>query len=300
MDTKTDQLTLHTLLGRYPNTAALLDGQIQSPLVKFDFADVKVVSTAFKPLVREGRFDLSELAIITYLQAKTYRKPYVLLPIPVMARGQHHTLFYNVERGQLSPRDLKGRSVGVRAYTVTTGAWVRGILAEEHGLDPASVRWVTFEDAHVGEYHDPDFVERAPAGKQIQQMLLDGEIDAAVLGDKPSDPRLKPLIPDAEAAGEKWAERNGGMPINHMLVIRDSIAHSRPDVLREIYRLFVESRRAENSPLAGTKLDPLRFGVEPNRRALEKIIDYALQQKLITRRYSVDELFDDSTRSLGA
>jgi 4,5-dihydroxyphthalate decarboxylase len=300
MDTKTDQLTLQTLLGRYPNTAALLNGQIRSPLVKFDFADVKVVSTAFKAVVREGRFDLSELAIITYLQAKTYGKPYVLLPIPVLARGQHHTLFYNSERGQLSPADLKGRRVGVRAYTVTTGAWVRGILAEEHGIDPASVRWVTFEDPHVAEYPDPDLVERAPAGKQIQQMLLEGELDAAVLGDKPSDPRLKPVIPDAEAAGEKWAERNGGMPINHMLVIRESIARARPDVLREIYRLFVESRQAEKSPLAGTKLDPLRFGVEPNRRALEKIIDYALQQKLIPRRYSVDELFDDTTRSLGA
>jgi 4,5-dihydroxyphthalate decarboxylase len=299
MDSKTDQLTLHTLLGNYPNVAALKDGRIESPLVRLDFADVKVPSTAFKPLVREAKYDLGELAIITYLQAKAAGKPYVLLPIPVMGRGQHHTLVYNSERAQVTPAGLSGRRVGVRAYTVTTGAWVRGILAEDYGVATHSVHWVTFEDPHVAEYQDPDFVQRAPVGKQINQMLLDGEIDAAVLGEKPSDPRLKTVIPDAEAEAEKWAARHGGMPINHLMVIRTSIAQSRPDVVREIYRMFVESRQAEKSPIAGSKLDSLRFGVEPMRRTLEVIIDYALEQKLIPRRYSVDELFDDTTVALG-
>ena len=299
MDSKTDQLTLHTLLGNYPNVAALKSGQIQSPLVRLDFDDVKVPSTAFKPLVREGKYDLGELAIITYLQAKAAGKPYVLLPIPVMGRGQHHTLFYNSQRAELRPGDLKGKRVGVRAYTVTTGAWVRGILAEDYGVATPSVRWITFEDPHVAEYHDPEFVERAPAGKKIDQMLLDGEIDAAVLGDKASDPRLKTVIPNAEAEADKWAERHGGMPINHLVVVRDSISRSRPEVVREIYRIFVESRQAEKSPIAGTKRDSLRFGVEAMRRTLETIIGYALEQKLIPRRYSVDELFDDTTRALG-
>src|SRR3954465_6979321 len=149
MDSKIDQLTLHTLLGNYPNAAALKDGRIQSALVRLDFDDVKVPSTAFKPLVREGKYDLGELAIVTYLQAKAAGKPYVLLPIPVMGRGQHHTLVYNSERGHIAPEELKGRRVGVRAYTVTTGAWVRGILAEDYGVETPSMRWVTFEDPHV-------------------------------------------------------------------------------------------------------------------------------------------------------
>ena len=300
MDSKTDQLTLHTLLGNYSNVAALKDGRIQSPLVRLDFDDVKVPSTAFKPLVREGKYDLGELAIITYLQAKAAGKPYVLLPIPVMGRGQHHTLVYNSDRGEIAPGDLKGRRVGVRAYTVTTGAWVRGILAEDYGVEPASVRWVTFEDPHVAEYHDPVFVQRAPAGKPIDQMLLDGEIDAAVLGDKPSDPRLKTVIPNAEAEAEKWAARHGGAPINHLMVIRDTLSRSRPDVVHDIYRMFVESRQAEKSPIAGSKLDSLRFGVEAMRQTLDVIIDYAVKQKLIARRYTVDELFDDTTRALGS
>jgi 4,5-dihydroxyphthalate decarboxylase len=287
-------------LGNYPNVAALKQERIKSPLVRLDFDDVKVPSTAFKPLVRDAKYDLGELAIITYLQAKEAGKPYVLLPIPVMGRGQHHTVVYNSERGQLAPADLKGKRVGVRAYTVTTGAWVRGIMAEDYGVETQSVRWITFEDPHVAEYHDPNFVQRAPAGKQINQMLFDGDIDAAILGDKPSDPRLKTVIPNAEAEAEKWAARHGGMPINHLMVIRDSISRSRPDVVCEIYRMFVESRQAEKNPIAGSKLDSLRFGVSAMRRTLEVIIGYALEQKLISRRYGVDELFDDTTRALGA
>jgi 4,5-dihydroxyphthalate decarboxylase len=296
----TSQVKLHALLGDYPNTAALKSKAIRSDLVELDFADVKVVSTAFKPLVREGRFDVGELAIVTYLQAKVYGKPYVLLPAVVMGRGQHHTIAYNAARGHLRPKDLEGRRVGVRAYTVTTGAWVRGILAEDYGLDLDKVRFVTFEDPHVAEYRDPDFVERAPAGKNIVQMLLDGELDAAVLGDSLPDPRLAQLIPDADAAARQWAERHGGMPLNHMVVVKDALAKSRPDVVKEIFSLLRESKRAADLPASGTALDPLRFGVAANQRTLETIIDYSLRQKLIPRRLAVDELFDDTTRALGA
>src|ERR1700688_3298176 len=99
-------MTLHTLLATYPSTAALKRGDVSSPLVQFDFADVKVSNTAFKPLVREQKFDLGELAIVTYLQARAYGKPYVLLPAVVVGRGQHHTIVYNAERGILAPGDL--------------------------------------------------------------------------------------------------------------------------------------------------------------------------------------------------
>ena len=131
----TEKIKLFTLLGNYPNTLALKRGEIRSDLVDLEFADVKVANTAFKPLVRDAKFDLGELAIVTYLQAKAYGKPYILLPAPVVARGQHHTLAYNRERGHLTPADLVGKRVGVRAYSVTTGVWVRGILQEHHGAE---------------------------------------------------------------------------------------------------------------------------------------------------------------------
>jgi 4,5-dihydroxyphthalate decarboxylase len=288
--------TLHALFASYPNTVALKNGDVRSPLVNFDFADVKVAHSGFKALVRESKFDVGELAIVTFLQAKAFNKPYVLMPAVVVGRGQHHTIAYNTERGHLNPGDLAGRRVGVRAYTQTTGAWVRGILEEEYGVDFTRVRWITFEDPHLAEYRDPPWVERAPANRELVKMLLDGEIDAAILGgmDLP-DARLRHLIPDPENASRKWAEKHGGVPINHMVVVKESIAKSRPDVVKEVYRLLLESKK-----LAPPAKDPnaLRFGLEPNRPSLETIIDYALRQKLIPRRFQVDELFDETTRAL--
>ncbi len=288
---------LSILLGNYPNAMALKKREITSNLVDLDFADVKVSNTAFKPLVREAKFDVAELAIVTYLQAKVYGKPYVLIPATVLGRGQHHTIAYNPERGLLRPSDLAGKRVGVRAYTQTTGAWVRGFLADDYGVDPASVRWVTFEHPHLAEYKDPDIVSRASAGDTLVQMLLDGKLDAAIVGDTLPDPRLKPLVPDADAVARHWAETHGGVPVNHMMVVRKSISESHPDVVKEVYRMLLESRRAAPPPQGGL-LDPWRFGIEANRRSLEIIIDYSVRQKLIPRAFTVDELFDDTTRAL--
>ncbi len=287
---------LFTLLGDYPVTLPIKQGQVPSDLVEFEFADIKVANTGFKPLVRDAKFDLGELAIVTYLQAKAYNKPYVLIPALVVARAQHHTIAYNSERGELKPAHLAGKRVGVRAYSVTTGVWVRGMLQQQFGVDLDKVHWVTFEDPHVAEYSDPSFVERAPAGKNLVQMLLDGEIDAAVVGDKLPDPRLKTLIPDVEAVSRAWADKHG-VPINHMLVIRSELSRTRPDLVREVFRIFKESRdiaiRGGNKNAA-----QLNYGVEANRPSLEAIINFVYDQKLIPRRYSVEELFDDTTRSL--
>jgi 4,5-dihydroxyphthalate decarboxylase len=293
------KLTLHTMLGNYANVMPLKTGAVRSDLIDFDFVEVKIANNLFKQVVRDAKYDLAELAIVTYLQAKSYAKPYVLLPVVVVSRGQHHTIAYNPERGELKPSDLAGKRVGVRAFTVTTGTWVRGILASDYGVDLNRVEWITFEDPHLAEYRDPDIVKRAPAGKELVQMLLDGEIDAAVVGDKLPDPRLKHLIPNPDAAAQKWAERHHGVPINHLLVVRNELSKSRPDLMQEIFRLFRASKRAAGLPDAGP-LDPYRFGVEACRPTLEIIIDFCRQQKLISRPMSVDELFDDNTRGLGA
>jgi 4,5-dihydroxyphthalate decarboxylase len=291
------KLKLHTMMGNYPNTAPLKSGAVHSDLIDYDFAEVKVANNLFKAIVRDAKYDVAELAIVTYLQAKAAGKPYILIPAVLVSRGQHHTIGYNPERGALAPSDLNGKRVGVRAYTVTTGTWVRGILASDYGVDLDSVEWVTFEDPHVAEYHDPVAIKRAPEGKEIAKMLLDGEISAAILGDKFPDPRLKQLIPDAEGAAKKWAERNHGIPINHMVVVREELSRSRPDVVKEVFRTVYESKKAAGLPDSG-ELDPYRFGVEACRPILEVIIDYCFQQKLIPRRFTVDELFDDNRRAL--
>jgi 4,5-dihydroxyphthalate decarboxylase len=298
MPTTSAKVKLFTLMGSYPNARALKEGRVRSDLVDFEFADVKVSNTAFKPLVRDAKFDLAEVAIVTFLQAKYYGKPYVLIPATVVGRGQLHTIAFNPERRTIGTADLNGSTLGVRAYTQTTGVWVRGILAEQYGVDLSSLDWVTFEDGHVAEYRDPPNVRRAPEGKTLAGMLLDGELDAAVVGDKYPDPRLRPLIPDPEAANRAWAERHGGVPVNHMLVIREQLARTRPDVVREVYRVFKESKAAAFAETGVPALDPLRFGIEANRRSLEIVIGFAVKQDLLPRGFSVDELFTDTMRAL--
>jgi 4,5-dihydroxyphthalate decarboxylase len=290
-------VTLYSLLANHAGTDALKAGRVTSPVVAFDYADVKVVNTQFKALMRELKYDFAEVAIVTYLQGYEYGTPYVLLPATTNGRNQHHTIFYNADRGPLTPRDLNGRRVGVRAYTQTTGTWVRGFLAEDYGVDLDSITWVTFEDAHVAEYREPANVERAAAGKQLKQMLLDGEIDAAILGDVTEQAPVKHLIPDHAAEGQRWARAHGGVPINHMAVIRRSIAEAGPDVVREVYRLLTESRAAAS--LSTGLDDPLRMGVAATRSSLEQMVAYAFQQGLIARRPTIDELFADAARILG-
>ena len=291
-------MILYSLIGSHAGTRALKTGQVSSPLVSFEFADVKVVNTQFKALMRESKYDAGEIAINTYLQGYEYGKPYVLLPATILGRNQHHTIFYNADRGVMTPRDLNGRRVGVRAYTQTTGVWVRGFLAEDYGVDLRSITWVTFEEGHLAEYRDPPNVQRAPAGKELRQMLLDGEIDAAILGDIDEQGPLKRLIPNHEEEGRRWAHAHGGVPINHMAVIRRSIAEAQPDVVREVYRLLKESRAAAADVPAGPD-DPLRFGIAATRRSLEQMVTCSFEQGLISRRPSVDELFADAARILG-
>ena len=291
-------LRLKTLLGDHATTLALKRGEVTSPRVALDIADVSQAFTAFKRVVRDLEFDVAELAIVTYLMAKAHGKPYTLLPVVVLSRFQHPFIVYNAARGELGPGDLNGKRVGIRSYSVTTTMWLRGILASDYGLDIDSVRWVTTEEAHVAEFKDPPTVERAPAGQDLLSMLFDGELDAMVLGDKTlKDPRLKRLIPDPERAAQDWHARNRAIQINHMVVVKDSVSKSNPDAVREVYRLLRDSKRAAPPPAPGT-LDMTPIGLEENRRNLEVAIDYVYRQRLIPKRYAVDELFDDVTRSL--
>ena len=281
-------MRLRTLLGDHPCTAALKDRSIRSDLVTLDFADYSPTHKGFKPMVREQAFDVSEMAIVTYLMAKSFGKPMVLLPSVVMARFQHTFALYNARLGMLTPADLNNKRVGIRSFTTTTGAWLRGILANDYGVDLDSIDWITFEDAHVAEFRDTTV--RAPHGKQIVQMLIDGELDA-VLGEKSKHPDLKPLFADVGREERSWFVKHQVMPINHMVVVSEALLTRHPDVVQEVFRLLQQS--AAGAPAASP-----RFSAEEMRRSLEMVIRYTAQQVLIPREFAVDELFDDLTRML--
>ena len=267
---------LKTLIGDYPVTR-----QFRTRTDRFEFAEYQgSVATAFKRVVRNLEFDVAEMAIMTFLVAKAFDKPYRLLPFVVMARYQHP---YLVTAKSLAPKDLEGKRVGVRSYSVTTGAWIRGILAEDYGVDLSRIHWVTFEEPHVAEFRDPPNVERAPAGKEMNAMLTSGELDAAIVGAIPTDPKLKAVIDDPEAAGRRWGEKHGAIQLNHLVGVKNTVSKAQAD---EVYDALLESKKAAGNP------PMLPHGVDANRRNLEIAIDCAYKQKMIPRRFSVEELFE--------
>ncbi|WP_206241737.1 type 2 periplasmic-binding domain-containing protein [Novosphingobium terrae] len=296
-DTTQDVLTLRANIDEYPVTKALREGRVTSPIVKLDICGPSPAQNGFKPMLRENAYDCGELAIVTYLQAKCYGKPYVMLPAPISGRFQHHCAGFNRELGHVSPKDIEGKRVGVRTYAQTTGLWVRGILQHEYGVDLDKVTWCTVGEGHLLEYTDPANCERLPKGSDIGQMMLDGELTATLQGvDLPKDPRVERLVPDPFNAAKDWFAREGVVPINHIFVVHEDISKNRPDVVRELYRMIQESRDLTE----GGVPDPFPpMGRAANEKGLQLAIDWAFEQKIIPRKLSVDELFDETTGNLG-
>lgn len=286
---------IHTLLAEYGVTRAIHSGEVSSALLRLRYADFSPSNKGFKTFVRDGAFQAGELALMTFLMAKARGAPLVMVPATISGRFQHHCIAYNAEKQHLAPETLAGKRVGVRSYTQTTGAWVRGILQNEYGVDLDQITWVCFEDAHVRDYQEPANVTRGEKGQKLVDMLLDGRLDAAMLGSNmPDDPRLKTVIADPAEAALAWHERTGVIPLNHIFVVHQDFSAERPDLVAEIYRMLKDSKA-----MAGLKgMDTRPYGVEPMRKTLEMAIYYSWQQGLIPHLLEVDDLFDDVTRLL--
>ena len=289
-------LVLKTNLAKSPVTEAIHDGRVTSDIVTLDLCGPDPAQNGFKDMVRRNLYDAGELAIVTYLQAKCYGKPWVLLPAPVSGRFQHHCAGYNRDFGHLDPKDIEGRKVGVRTYAQTTGLWIRGILQHEHGVDLSKVTFCTVGEGHLEEYTDPDNCVRLPKGSDIGEMMLTGELAATLQGvDLPKDPRVERLVPDPFNAAKAWFAREGVVPINHIFVVHESVARAHPDAVREIYRMIKQSRDLTEGGLP----DPFPpLGLEANRKGLELASDWAFEQKIIPHKLTVDELFNDLTAGL--
>jgi 4,5-dihydroxyphthalate decarboxylase len=274
---------LRTALGRYPHTGALLSGAEKSPAFELAFEDLPTANRAFAPMVREGRFDVSEMAIGTFLQALAYRKPLVLLPVTIVARFQEPALICRTDSTIHGPQDLAGRRVGIRSYSQTTALWLRGTLQEAHGVAPDQIDWVTFEGAHVAEVQDPAWVRRAPEGAALLDMLKNGALDAVIMGnDLPDSPEFRPVFPDPTAASEAFFQRHGFVPVNHLVTVRRDIADSQPDIVVGLMRLFRSAfGGVPNLPMGRAALAP----------AIALAIRYATAQGLLPRALSPREIW---------
>jgi 4,5-dihydroxyphthalate decarboxylase len=273
--------TLKAAIGRYPHTAALLDGAVTSDLLRLQDAGIAPISRAFAPMVRDLRFDVAEMAIATFLQARAWGKPLVLLPVVLAARFQEAALLCRADGPIRSPADLEGRRIGVRAYSQTTGMWLRGALADRHGLLPEAMRWTTFEDAHVPEYRDPPWADRAPPGSDMLAMLHDGTLDAAIFGnDTPAGDGLRTVFPDPAAAGEAFRAAHGFVPVNHLLVAQRSLLEAGPALAAELVRLF-RAAAPDRPATDRATLDP----------ALTLAVGYCVEQGLLPRPLTTDEIW---------
>lgn len=286
----TAAIPLSTMMGTYPKTVPLKDRRLTSPQVDLQFAPVDVAQKAFKAVVRDHAFEVAEVAIMTFLQAFDAGAPYLLLPF-VMNGGFHHKSILCREDSDLRPGQLAGKRVAMRAWTQTTPTWVRGLLTHEYGIALPDVQWLSQEGAHVANYQEPAWVTRIESDRNLEQLLRAGEVDAIIAGGGLSgEPGLRPLITSPSDAALAWHVRTGVVPINHVVAMRRDAVAAYPEAVAAVYALLVRAR--ETAP--GTKqseVDLQPHGFAALQAALEMAISLAFEQKLISRSYSVAELY---------
>lgn len=278
-------LALTTVVGAYPHTAPLRDGRVTSPQVHLEHVSVEPVNRAFRPMANNLIYDVSEMALVTLMLARSMDRPLRALPVVLMRQSAHAMLSVRADSSLRDAADLTGRTIGVRAYTQTTGTWLRGILQDQFAVDLAQLRWVTFEPAHVDGYDDPPNCQRAPSGRTLLEITLAGGVDAAI-GLEPH-PELRPLLPPA--AEQEWLQQTGVQPINHVLVVKEQLVQQEPWLTSELYLLF---QRARQRSLVEDHARPAEYGLETNRAAIERLAHYAHQQGIVPTVYRAAELFE--------
>lgn len=311
------ELKLKVVTRTQGNNKALKDGTVKPRTCEFEFVEVDPLIDAFRRMVRGLEFDVSEMAMTTYITARAHGKHLMGLPIFLVRAFHHGAIVYNTRSGIKGPKDLEGRKVGVnRGYTVTTGLWARGVLQHQYGVDLDTITWVLSGDEHVAEYRPPLNVVPIEKGKKMADLVASGELPAAI-GLEIESPDVKPLISNAAEAGIEALRSRGHYPINHLVVVKDELLNAHADLAPDIFNAFAEAkrdyiRRLQSGQIQNptridelhrqvmeiTGRDPLPYGIAPNRLAIEEIIQYALEQRIIDRPVTVEGLFAPNTHGL--
>jgi len=207
-------------------------------------------------------------------------------------RGFHHGALRTPNKSQIrSPQDLVDGRVGVRAYSQTTGVWVRGILDREYSVSADSMGWVTTEDAHVPGFSDPSFVARAPSGATLQSLWGSGEIAAAIGDGSSSFPESRSVIPDPERAAAEWYGRTGVYPVNHVIAFRKELAKQEQWLADELQRMFQLSRDLWLANVSVPPADDLPYGRDAHEKSIDLGLEFAFAQGLTRKLFRYKDLF---------
>src|SRR5215467_2579775 len=268
---------LNIAIADYGHTRALKSGEVPIKGIEANFVQVVPIIGAFRRMVRDVEFDVCEMAPTTYMIARALGAPFIALPIFVMRRFHHGGFVVRPDSGIKVPKDLEGKQVGVRAYSVTTGVWTRGIFVNEYGLDSAKVTWVVDDEEHVTSLKLPPNVVHAPAGKSLQSMMAAGELQAAHTGPAgigragaptgnweagaAAKPQSYPeLFPDAPRLEAEWYRKTGIYPTHGLIVVKDRVLADLPWVARALFDAFRQAKEIYIERLEAGKARTTRTG----------------------------------------
>lgn len=294
--------------------AALKDGSVKPRGITLECVEVAPMPRLFDRMIKDREFDASEMAIVTYLQGKEFGLPFTAIPVFPLRAFPHGTIAYNINSGVQSPKDLEGKKVAVRAYAGTAGVWARGLLQREYGVDPSKVTWVINDNEHVEQYKNPANVVLMK-GAKLGELLVSGEVAAAIGVMGVDSPVVEPLIVNPLVTQADWFRKTGVYPINNTVVVKDELLASDPWIAESLFAAFKEAKKiylrrlkaqgaqardeeADQRLMQVVGDDPLPVGIEANRPALETIMQYSHEQKIISRTWLVDDLFALNTRGL--
>lgn len=326
----TEPLALKIAIATYGHTAALKQGRVPIAGVQPDFVEVKPIIAAFRRMVRDVEFDVCEMAPATYMIAREHGAPFKALPIFIFRRMHHAGLVYRDDVGIRGPKDLEGKRAGVRAYSVTTGIWTRGIMTNDYGVDNNKITWVVDDEEHVKTLVLPPNVEQAPEGKSLVELMASGYLSAAFTDNAgigragaPAEgwkdgwsgaaeakaTQYVEMFPDAEVIEADWYRRTGIYPVHGLIVVKDELLARHPWLGKALYEAFLASKDIYLRQLAAGESvsdkdthyrtmakivgDPLPYGIDANRASIEAMMGYCFQQGLLKKRHAINDMFVD-------
>lgn len=311
---------LKIAIADHPHTIAIKNGSIPIEGVDAEFVTVKPQIGAFRRMVRDVEFDVCELAPTTYIIARAYGAPFVALPIFVVRRFHHGGLLVRPDANIKHPKDLEGKKVGVRAYSVTTGVWNRQVLIDEFGLDASKVTWVVDDEEHVTQLKLPSNVIHAAADTSLAEMMAKGELvagnegaagigrtGAPTGGWQEVEADYPDLLPNAAEIEKEYYARTGVYPMHGTIVVKDAILAEHPWIAKSIYKAFDQAKKEWLAKLDSGEItdkkyqalqeivghDPLPYGIQENLKTIETLEATAFKQGLTPRRMALHELFVD-------